>query len=439
MLLFLKKIAKVFYAARHRILNKVEYAWLLFYSSITYRRKLHVVRKKERITVAFFMLRIAAWKYHSLYSKMCESQLFDPIVIVCPWMHPKEDTVDEEYEKAINYCRQNDYKFLTTATDKDALIEVKSKVKPDIVFFSIPYDITHNKCKIFNYLDTLTCYVPYSIRQENKIFNTKYDTLFQNVVWRNYYESFFHLYYAKKYARNKGKNVVITGYPSYEDMCNITVNSDAYWKKQDVIKKKIVWAPHWTIPGQHKFLGLDWSSFMLYSNFMFELAEEFKDLVQFSFKPHPNLKRILKDKVWGEEKTNNYYKKWERLQNGQLDEGDYAKLLATSDALIHDSGSFMIEYLMLNKPVLYTMNTEHVLDRFNEFGKLAFECSYKAKNKEQIREFVRQVIAGNQDTLFDKRKEFIENYYYINTRSATDNILNNLTMEIYGKPYDELS
>jgi hypothetical protein len=60
---------------------------------------------------------------------------------------------------------------------------------------------------------------------------------------------------------------------------------------------------------------------------------------------------LEQDPNWGSEKTTAYYDKWDNLDNGQFKSGDYVDLL-TSDALIHDCGSFMAEYLVVGKPAL---------------------------------------------------------------------------------------
>lgn len=54
----------------------------------------------------------------------------------------------------------------------------------------------------------------------------------------------------------------------------------------------------------------------------------------------------------------------------QLDEGEYESLFYYSDAIIHDSSSFLAEYVFTNKPALYLMNPEKINSLVNDFGKI---------------------------------------------------------------------
>ena len=71
---------------------------------------------------------------------------------------------------------------------------------------------------------------------------------------------------------------------------------------------------------------------MTYAADMVELAKKYQDSIQFAFKPHPVLKFRLIN-IWGEQKTEEYYKLWETMPNTQLETGDYIDLFLTSDAL----------------------------------------------------------------------------------------------------------
>ena len=81
---------------------------------------------------------------------------------------------------------------------------------------------------------------------------------------------------------------------------------------------------------------------------MLSFTEKYKDKIQIAFKPHPNLKTVNKSSKSGKP-NDDYYDKWNSLDNGQLEEGDYFDLFLQSDAMIHDSVSFLSEYLYTMK------------------------------------------------------------------------------------------
>lgn len=87
---------------------------------------------------------------------------------------------------------------------------------------------------------------------------------------------------------------------------------------------------------------------------MVTFAQKYKDKVQIVFKPHPMLYRTLcEHSEWGKERTDAYYSMWNNMSNTQLEEGDYTELFMQSDAMIHDCGSFILEYLAVDKPCMF--------------------------------------------------------------------------------------
>ena len=177
------------------------------------------------------------------------------------------------------------------------------------------------------------------------------------------------------------------------------------WKTQDCKKKRIIWAPHHSL-GKSDVETIVYGNFLECCQYMLELANIYKESVQFAFKPHPLLKGKLYS-IWGEKKTNEYYNAWEELSNGQLELGAYQDLFKHSDAMIHDCSSFIVEYQLLNKPILFMVrNEDKILEDMNSFGKQAFYTQTLAYTKEDVIDFINAVI-HNSDSMISKRKEFI--------------------------------
>jgi CDP-glycerol glycerophosphotransferase (TagB/SpsB family) len=107
---------------------------------------------------------------------------------------------------------------------------------------------------------------------------------------------------------------------------------------------------------------------------MKELAVKYRSQVSIAFKPHPVLRSRLEE-LWGREKTDEYYRFWEELDNTFVADGEYAALFAASDAMIHDCGSFTAEYLYTGKPVLYVFRHDRRATE-NEFGRRALRAHY---------------------------------------------------------------
>lgn len=197
-------------------------------------------------------------------------------------------------------------------------------------------------------MNYLSCYVPYfflTTTHDQSIYNQT----FHNVMWKNFMPHMFSYTRIKEISINKGSNSLLTGYPFVEILCD-KKSTNSVWKKQDQKKIKLIFAPHHTIEEGN----LKLSNFLLLAQPLKDLVIKYEDTIQWSFKPHPILKsKLYKNKDWGKTLTDDYYNFWKTQSNTQLDEGDYIDLFILSDAILHDSGSFIAEYLFVEKPCAY--------------------------------------------------------------------------------------
>ena len=218
------------------------------------------------------------------------------------------------------------------------------------------------------------------------------------------------------------KNLVSTGFPSIDDL--ISAPKIDPWKRQQKRKKRIIYAPHHSIGNLHAE-GIAYSTFLELGELILNLAIKYKDETQWVFKPHPRLYDKLLT-IWGKEKTDSYYRSWEELDNAQIEEGVYADLFKTSDAMIHDCSSFTIEYLTTKKPVMYLTHREndHHQDNMLPYARRAFELHYKGFTKQLIEEFVNNVINGVDPLKSEREKYFEECLLPPHGKTACENIIN---------------
>jgi hypothetical protein len=389
------------------------------------------VRGKEKITVAFFIFKESVWKFEELYKLMADDNRFDPIVVICPYTTYGRETMMGNMDRAFQFFKNNGYNVVKTYDGQSrAWLNVKQAVQPDLIFFSAPWYITKSKYLIENYDDVLTCYVPYTFVISH-LFQGYFNNNMQNFVWKFFLETQIHQQISKQYARNGGANTAVTGYPGMDRLLRKEYAPVDVWKIKDKKIKRIIWSPHHTIPGQG--VTLDYSTFLDYYDFMFDFAKKFENKVQIAFKPHPSLKSKLSlNEFWGKEKTDKYFRQWAELPNGQLNESDYIDLFATSDGMINDSSSFMIEYLYTNKPQLFLLHDENVVDRFNEVGKMALSKHYIGKSESDIESFFENVILPGNDLMKHERAHFFESIIQPpNGLTASENIFNCLKTEFF--------
>lgn len=389
-----------------------------------YLKLLKKIKNKNKIKIAFFVIHESVWKYDEVYKLMERDQLFEPIIIICPFTSYGENTMIKEMDHAFDSFSKKGYQVIKALKNDGSWLSIKNDIKPDIIFFTNPWRLTLKSYYIDNFLDTLTCYVPYFFHV-TKHLSENYGGIVQNLAWKVFYETETHLEYAKIYSKNRASNVTVTGYPGIDPFFDGCVEKNP-WKIQDKKNKRIIWAPHHTINGQDA--GLKLSNFKTYANFFLDLIKTYFFEIQIAFKPHPLLKpKLFRDPDWGVDKTNEYYAIWDKFDNGLLVEGEYKDLFLTSDAIIHDSGSFSVEYLTTLKPAMYTLSNLSQMDSLNDFGKKAIECHYRAFKSSDIEKFIVNTVIGGDDPMKTSRTEFVNKYLIPpNQKSASENIFDNI-------------
>lgn len=398
---------------------------------VIHEKTLKRIRKKEKIKIAFFILKSSVWKFEVLYQLLKNDEKFEPVIIICPYTNYGRETMQRYMNQAFEYFSSNGYQVVKTLNEESGKwLNVKKEIKPDIVFFSVHWSVTRPEYQIQNYTKLLTCYSTYTFVISH-LYQGYFNREMQNLVWKYFVETTVHQKLAQKYARNKGINTVVSGYPGMDILLQNDYRQKDVWKIKNKKFKRIIWSPHHTITGYGS--TLDYSTFLKYSEFMFELAEKYSNQIQIAFKPHPILRSKLSlDEVWGKEKTDAYFQKWANIPNGQLNEGEYFDLFATSDGLINDSSAFVIEYLYTGKPMMFLKNDEAVEDRMNEIGQEAITKLYIGKSKNDIENFISGVVISGNDTMKNERNDFFNSVIKPpNNMLASENIYNTIKSEIF--------
>lgn len=400
----------LFFARLKYACNRVlEFCRYNLYTKCYVPYKVRRIRQKEQIRVLFVLHELGSWKTETLYQEMLVHSRFVPSLLLVPSVQN-----EAEFSHFENYLKQQGYNYSTIRSDEN----VKTTFSPDIIFYQKQYEGFYPQNVAFRAnLKSLFCFVRYCF--ENMLDPVHLNTPLQNYCWQLYFENYLVQADSVNVMTNHAINSMVTGLPFMDDLCkNKAIYSDC-WQQQDSLKKRIIYAPHHSIVEG----WTNQSTFLQYGDFLLEMAQKYKDQVQWAFKPHPLLEPKLK-KIWGEERTRRYFEKWSILANCQIETGKYNALFAYSDAMIHDSGSFILEYLYTQNPVLFIKQRENVIDDFNKQTKMALDVHYQATNKKDIEKFILDVIEGN-DPMKDRRGEFYKKYLLPpNGKSACENIIN---------------
>lgn len=390
--------------------NNKYYEWYKEHLSLKMQLKhfelLKELKGKEKIKVVFLAIHKSVWKVDSVFQKMLNDPLFEPEILICPYVQYGEERMLEDMEQAYNYFDDKGY-HVRKSLKEDGTWYTLDEIKPDIVFFTNPHNLTRKEYYEDAYLNYLSCYVPYYFMATNHAGDktAQINTVFLISLWKIYWAHSYTKKLSVNQAANKGINSFCFGYPAVEKMVTASLVSDP-WKAQLSSRKKIIYAPHHTICNKENSL----STFLSFSEFIKTLAINNKEKTQWSFKPHPILKtKLYLHPLWGKDKTDAYYDFWKNQSYTQLDENEYEELFLTSDAIIHDCSSFIVEYAFTKKPCLYLVNENNLEGLLNEFGEGVMQIYEQARTEEEIDFFVDGIV--NETINPDKEKRaYFESY-----------------------------
>ena len=369
------------------------------------------LRHKKSISVVFAVSNLASWKTERLYRQMVKHPRFSPMLAIV--IQPSDDSRAELRQ----YFREQGYPFRELAEDET----ICRTLSPDIIFFQHPYEHYYVPAHSFERnRNALFCYVIYSMRSSTEWWAT--DIPLIGHCWQVYYENSLNLETYRRLNKNHAANGLATGLPVMDELLTPAQQVADPWKPS-AGKKRIIYAPH------HTITDVDWmqlSTCLTLGPIMLELAEKYSDRVQWAFKPHPWLRGKL-ETIWGKEATDRYFDRWSRVEWSQFESGTYLGLLKHSDAMIHDCGSFTMEYLFTGKPVMYLLRPGGDYSTgLNEMHRRAFALHYHATSRADIEQFINDVLTGT-DPLKEGREHYLQTYLIPPaTGCATTNIISAL-------------
>lgn len=375
------------------------------------RYRLKQIRKKDKIKILFIIAELGAWKTESLYKRMLSHDRFEPILGVTTSIE-----VPGSKDSLINYIKSNGYSFVDLDVESNSI----SKINPDIKFYYKPYVGSYRNGLFFDKnLKSIVCHINYAFNSGGDYESYRHSIRRHSVLC--FAENNCVVETIKSIPGLYSKNNVVTGVPMQDSLLIDKSECVDPWKKQGD-RKRIIYAPHHSIPGTNGAY-IEYSTFLLFGEFMLDLAKKYNSQVQWAFKPHPTLYKKLVN-IWGQSKTDLYYSEWENMENSQLELGEYVGLFKYSDAMIHDCSSFTIEYLFTQNPVMFLQIDKTQTEQHQgKFAREAYFSHYIGNTKQEIEDFVVNVING-VDTMKKRRLEFMNNYLLPpNNRTACDNII----------------
>lgn len=392
-----------------------------------YEKKLDILNSKfinnEKINICFLVNMASMFPAEEVMCRFIDDIKYSVKLVIIPDIRFGNADMYRIYKQTFEELSQkySDIIFHSVEIDENTK-EVTMWNNPlenaDIICYPSPYNVSYS---LYNpYYAVLTNTLSFTINYGyyRSIFDRYiYNLDDYNNFWKVFLETNINYEEYRIYGQCEGSNSVVIGY----------AKMDRYAKYQHIHtnkRKKIIIAPHYSVnENTNRLLML--SNFEKYADLFLELPKKYPN-IDFVFRPHPVLFTTLKkENFWGEKKVEDYIKKMKAHKNVVYStEGDYLEIFASSDGIIQDCGSFLVEYLYTGKPCCYMLKSKNdIQDKFNELGIKCLEHTYLAYNEDEIINFIEDVIIKENDYMKEERVSFAEKEIMVNYP--------NVSMKIY--------
>jgi len=411
------------------IRNRICGAYYVYQRPQHYQRVIKIIKEKvtaaKKIKVGFFVVLDSMFSMEGVFAAMLNDTLFSPFIVVIPYVSRGKDNMFFQMAKTFtNLSARYRYANIFKSYNEEQKKFIDFSNQCDIACFSTPYDSATYKYYRITYLSRLNIvpvYTTYGYTVSNW-----YAHMYQNrslaCLWKFFLENDFVSRELKERSYFNPSSLITVGYTKMDRLSTI--------KNKTRDRKRIIIAPHHTITGD----DICFSCFIQYADFFLALPPKYPQ-IDFIFRPHPLLRtRLVNDKVWSSEKTETYFKNMQAIPNVEYqDGGDYFETFVNSDAMIHDCGSFMAEYLYTDHPVCFMLKDKSRNQKnYNTFALECIDHHYYAFNEQDIIHFIDDVVINGNDTMKQKRLDFANEKIKINYAHVTQKIMENIKQGILG-------
>jgi hypothetical protein len=391
-----------------------------------YRITIQRIRSKpkaEKIRVLFLNSSTSKWKCQTVYQKMEESGMFEPIIGITA-LGEQSSYSDSELADVFAASEQ----FFDALGDRHVrTVDLNPKryrdlaeFAPDIVFFPEPWMTKHPQTTAFVSQFALTCYVPYFVFTQSN--PEKHCDLEMHRFLARYFilnESIAREYSKAHSWWRQSFDFVVTGHPALDGVVEDSSPNDG--------GGCVIYAPHHSVWEGQIGLSIPISTFLSTGDAILEYAKKHPE-IEWVFKPHPRLRRSLESEhFWSKERIDAYFHEWEALATACYD-GSYASLFKRSSAMITDCDSFLAEYGATGKPIIHLRRND-ISPQYHPYIKDLLECYYQVFSAEDMQSTFKLVLECREDPKKDERLAALRKagLYGVN---AAQNIVDYLRKEL---------
>lgn len=355
----------------------------------------YVEKNKPDLKVVFFVQEYSLWaSLRTVYEYFCTRA---DCAIRLVYVYSENSEAASVADENIRLFEDAGYS-VTRMADYDLSVD-----SPDVVFYSKPYR-GFNGVPAKYYIEEVSRHVRYTVfvsycldvqggAQLVKFF---YGLPMFFHAWRVLAYSSYYADRMKRFSYCDAENLIEMGHPKFDGISDV-VNSDQYrlleWDSKIASRPVVLWNTHFSIKD-----GEGVGTFFQNKDAVLEFFKKHRDRVLL-WRPHPYFWRFAeRDGRMGVEGLEAFLEELDSMGNVIVDKGgDYRYAFATADALLSDAATFLVEFAMTGKPVMYTPkeNAESVINK--AYLKEIEVCS----GTEALYDFLGRV--GDGDEGFERR------------------------------------
>lgn len=361
----------------HELFNLLRATPMLRVLQDIHSRNVSRLKNKKKIKIAFQVALLSVWTNDMLPVLFDNNARFE-VTIVITWQ--RNTVYAQEVPPMIAHFKKLGLRYCVA----------DGSVNPsdfDIIFYTSPYlEILDNWGVKEIPLTTLLCYIPYGYCVED-LQPMMFNGVLHNVAWKNYVPNSLYKEMGVRWCALGNYNMVDVGCPKLDSLIvDRDLADKAVWKIHNKANKvtKIIYAPHHSISDCQCM-----STFGDNYKWMLKYAKEHADTTSWVFKPHPLLiKTAVENGIFSSEQEYRHYcEEWNNLPNCSYVTGGYLEYFQSSDCMIFDSMSFMVEYLFVNKPSLFLTREKMHLSELGECVIRAHSLA-KGNDYQSIKKFI---------------------------------------------------
>lgn len=377
------------------------------------------IKTGEKLRFASYVVYDTTFGAHGICELMLkEPEKYDVTFVVCPDTYRDMDGLKLYHKTKQFFVERYGADRVLDGYDETTGEFLDHSDKFDVVYLANPYDCLVNRVHGVQYLSNknlLPIFICYGFIISNLLMKVLFESQYSALFYKFFVDAKQTKVEAVDFQKFYTRNIVLSGYPKMDKLVKIPEINHS--------RKKILIAPHHTVKGLSGDLQL--SNFLEYADFILKLVDLFPN-VDFVFRPHPLLfTNLAMNGIWSKEEIDSYLDSVKRKNIAYSTESDYLHLFKDCDAIIHDCGSYMVEWLYTGKPCCYVVDSEErVRAQLNRLSNFALDCHTQiADSREKIIAFIKKVESDEYPVNINER---VKNEIMVNYPNCSDFILKNL-------------